>query len=164
MIPKELLDKIDALNREDKLNLIKNLSQQLEETKYDIPIEIFNNKTLSSLEAIVKYLREEFDLRFVKIANILNRSDKTIWITYKIAKKKLPTKFYVQESQIRIPVGVFSDRKISVLENIIFYLKNRDLSYDEITKIMNRKYSTIVTVYNRAIKKNKPNAKKNVKK
>ena len=144
---------IDHLSIEEKLKIYQYLQKNLEDTKYDIPVEIFNNKHLSALEAIKKYLREEFGLRFVKIANILNRSDKTIWTTYKSAKKNLPTKYYGRESKIRIPVGAFSDRKISVLENIIFFLKNREFSYDNIAKIMNRKYSTIVTVFNRAVKK-----------
>ena len=99
-------------------------------TKDLLPISIFDNDELSCLETIVKYLKEELKLRFHEIALMLNRNDRTIWATYNIAFKKRKEKLPAKNSKFFIPVSIFTERKLSVLEAIVSYLKdNFNLRY-----------------------------------
>ena len=119
-----------------------------------LPISIFSNDELSCLETIVKYLKEEFNLRFHEIALLLNRNDRTIWSTYNIACKKRKERLLVKDSKFFIPVSILQNRKFSVLEAIVSYLKdNFNLRYSEIAVLLNRDERNMWTVYNRAKKK-----------
>jgi len=53
-----------------------------------IPSFIFRDRSLSVLEAIVEYLKEQKQLTFHEIAVLLNRDDRTIWTVYTRGKKK----------------------------------------------------------------------------
>ena len=53
-----------------------------------IPSTIFLDRSLSVLEAISEYLKEEKGLSYHEIAVFLNRDDRTIWTCYNRAKKK----------------------------------------------------------------------------
>ena len=57
-------------------------------SKISIPSSILANRSLSVLEAISKYLKEEKGLTYHEIAVLLNRDDRTIWTCYNRAKKK----------------------------------------------------------------------------
>ncbi|MBI4141450.1 hypothetical protein HY484_00835 [Candidatus Woesearchaeota archaeon] len=57
-------------------------------TRYTIPLEILNNKTLSVAEHIVKNLKETYELSYHEIAQILKRNDRTVWTLYNRAIKK----------------------------------------------------------------------------
>ena len=60
-----------------------------------------------------------------------------------------------EDSVILIPLSVFLDRGVSVLEAVSEYLKDsKELSYHEIAVLLNRNDRTIWTCYNRAKKKN----------
>ena len=122
-----------------------------------IPISVFKNDYLASLENIVKYLRENLLLSFKQIGALTNRNEIALAVTYRNAKKKLPAKFVVEEiSPYSIPVSVLKDRKLSVLENISSYLKDTfGLTYHSIAVLLNRDDRTIWTVYQRAKKKSK---------
>jgi len=118
-----------------------------------IPVHIFNNK-LSSLETIVKYLKENLSLKYSEIAKLLNRNDRTIWTTYSNSKKKLSKKFAIKENKFFIPVSVISNRSLSVLESIVCYLKDDcNLKYSQIALILHRDQRTIWTVHNRGGRK-----------
>ena len=119
-----------------------------------LPISIFDNNELSCLESIVKYLKEELKLKFHEIAFLLNRDDRTIWTTYNFACKKRKIKLNAKESKFPIPISIFTNRKLSVLESIAGYLKdNFNLRYSEIAALLNRDERNIWTVYNRYKKK-----------
>lgn len=119
-----------------------------------IPISIFEIKGLSALESICKYLKEELDLNYTKVALLLNRDSRTIWTTYNNAVKKRKEKLSVKESRFFVPVSVFKDRKFSVLEALVSYLKeNFNLRYSEIAVLLRRDERNIWTVYNRYKKK-----------
>lgn len=121
-----------------------------------IPVSIFEVPNLSALEAICKYLKEELDLNFAKIALLLNRNSRTIWTTYNNAIKKTKQKLSVKESKFFIPVSIFKNRKFSVLETIVSYLKDTfNLRYSQIAVLLTRDERNIWTVYNRAKKKKK---------
>ncbi len=53
-----------------------------------VPSSIFRDRSLSVLEAIVEYLKDQQHLTFHEIAILLNRDDRTIWTVYTRGKKK----------------------------------------------------------------------------
>ena len=147
-----LFSRLKSLSKPEKIEVISFLTKQLKENS--LPIFIFKNNSLSALEAIVKYLKEEYNLNYAEISRRLNRSSKTIWVTYQRAKKKMPKKLK-GKSDIFIPVEIFQNRKFSVLEILVSYLKQeQEISYKDIAKLINRNYRTVLTVYRRFRKKN----------
>ena len=110
-----------------------------------IPISIFKDN--SPLEALVKYLKENLNLSLSEIASLLNRDQRTIWITYDNASRKINGLEGL--SKKLIPINVFSNRKLSILENTVYYLVNKGISLNNIAKILNRNYKTIWTTYSR---------------
>ena len=125
-----------------------------------IPCSIFSKK-LSSLETIAKYLVEDKGLSFSRIADLLNRNSKTIWQAYKSAVKKHPSKFVIKESRYFFPVWILRERKFSVLENIVVYLRDElKLSNKEVADLLKRNIKTTWTCYNRAEKKRSKQKKK----
>src|SRR3989344_4348557 len=121
-----------------------------------IPVSIFEVSNLSALEVICKYLKEDLELNYSKIALLLNRNNRTIWTTYNNAVKKRKERLPIKESKFFIPVSALSIRKFSVLESIVHYLKNNfNLRYSQIANLLNRDERNIWAVYNRAVKKKK---------
>lgn len=53
-----------------------------------IPSSIFCDRSLSVLEVLVAYLKDQKHLTFHEIARLLNRDDRTIWTVYTRGKKK----------------------------------------------------------------------------
>ena len=123
-----------------------------------IPIDVFTNGA-SGLESISHYLKEVIGLRYCQIAGMLNRDDRTIWGAARSGKQK--TEAIAASSQIKIPLSIFKDRSLSVLEAVSEYLKeSQNLRYCTIAALLNKDQRTIWTVYNRAKQKRK-NAKAN---
>jgi len=136
----------------DLLDLL--LKKRVESRPEMIPVSIFDNDKLSSLEAIIKYLKENLYFGSGKIAKILNRNISTISSTYGKAKSKLSSEFAIGDSKYFIPVEEISSRRFSVLESIVKFLKEKySLSNNQIAKLLNRDSKTIWTVYARAKKK-----------
>lgn len=129
------------------------LIHALEKKELLIPANIFN-PTLSGLETIVKFLRENFHLRNNVIAHFLHRSEKTIWQAYDASKRKHPDFFTLQPSLYYVPVAVIASRRLSVLESIVVHIKDSyNLSYHEIAVVLHRDDRTVWTVYQRALRK-----------
>ena len=149
-ISKNILIKFNELSEANKIELISILLKQLKASAQNqVPIGIFANK-LSSLEAIVKYLRENMEYRLSKIAKLLNRNSKSIWSTYHNAKKKMPSGLSNPDSAITIPTSIFADRKLSVLETLVSHLKDLELTNHEIALLLQLNDRTIWSVYNKA--------------
>ena len=53
-----------------------------------IPIRILRDRSLSVLETIVEFLKENKELSFHEIGVLLNRDERNIWTVYNRAKKK----------------------------------------------------------------------------
>jgi len=143
---------------QDKFNLtpeeILNLLDKKKKHTITIPLSIFQNDELSSLEMISKYLKEELNLRFCEIAFLLNRDDRTIWDAYNSSQEKMKERLTVEPSRYSVPLTVFHNRTLAVLEAITQYLKDEcDLRYCQIARLLNRDDRTIWTVYQRAKKK-----------
>ncbi len=118
-----------------------------------IPVSIFI-KELSGLETICKYLKENLKLKYSKIASLLNRDHRTIWITYNNSIKKKKELFIVKETPYLIPISLFVNRKFSVMEILVSYLKeNYSLSFAQIAELLQRDQRNIWTIYSRYKKK-----------
>ena len=159
-----LLSIISTLPNEEKLKLISQMLGDLSSEKIEardlvlskeilIPIGIFDNNVLGSLEAIVKFLHENSELKFSKIAAMLNRDQKTIWSTYSNASKKLSKFFNNPSNKIFVPASAFANRKFSTLESLVGYLKDLGFSNHEIASMLRLDDRTIWTVYDKVKKK-----------
>ena len=144
-----------ALSDEEINKLLKQLLKpKPPKEEINIPVSIFKNQNLGSLEAIVKYLRENLKLKFSLIASLTNRDERALAVTYRNARLKMPSSLPIETSEYSIPVSILADRKISVLEHVAYYLKTTyNLNYHQVAVILNRDDRTIWTVYQRAVKK-----------
>lgn len=116
-----------------------------------IPVSIFSGD-LSGLESLVLYLKEEKNKTVTQIASVLNRNKNTIYTTLKAAHKKKGK--LILEAQLKIPISIFSNRKFSILESLVVYLKEtKGLTLKAISELTKKHYSTIKTTYWRAKKK-----------
>lgn len=131
----------------------KDILSYLQKPRNEIPLSIFTKK-LSSLETITKFLRENQQLNFVKMAELTNRNQKALCRTYHNAKNKQKESFKDIESEFYFPIHILKNRNLSVLESIVIYLKEKlNLSLIKISSSLKRDPSTIWTIYNRALKK-----------
>jgi hypothetical protein len=143
-----------GLSEDEILSILNQIEDSIVKEEVAIPITIYDNKELSILETSCKYLKEELNLNYHQIAELLNRDDRTIWTTYNNASKKRKERLWSKETRIFVPSSVFKDRKLGVLESIVLYLKDKiGLRYSEIGILLNRDERNIWTVYNRAVKK-----------
>ena len=121
-----------------------------------LPLDIFTNGA-SGLESISKYLKDIQGLRYCEIASLINRDSRTIWGACKSANEKSPDAI-CGDSSIKVPISIFEDRSLSVLEALAEYLKEiLNLRYCKIASLLNKDQRTIWTVYKRAKKKRKLN-------
>ena len=93
-VEKKLLDTLSYLREqgfssEEIIELISKLLRVEAKEEVKVPISVFNNEYLSSLENIVKYLRENLLLSFKQIAGLTNRNEIALAVTYRNAKKKM---------------------------------------------------------------------------
>lgn len=58
------------------------------ETKYNMPLILIRDRSLSISEHIVRHLKEDYNLKYTDIAKMLKRDSKTIWTLYKRANEK----------------------------------------------------------------------------
>lgn len=129
--------------------IIRLITKEKKPKAVEIPVCIFSNR-LSALETIVKYLKENLNLKYSEIAKLLNRNDRTIWATYSNSRKKYIKKFAVKDNKYFIPALIISNRSLSVLESIVSYMKdNLNLRYSQIALMLCRDQRTVWTVYNR---------------
>ena len=160
-----ITSKFKDLSKDNKVELVSHFINELKrihgvseqeilgKKEVSIPVGVFGNDVLSSLEAIVKYLKEELKIKFSKIARLLNRSNKTIWATYHNASKKMPSSFGAVSRDILIPASAISNRSFSTLESVVGFIKDLDYSNHEVALMLHLDDRTIWTVYGRVKKK-----------
>ena len=98
------------LSAVENINLSTELNAKSITNDIRINVLIFNNKSLSSLEAIAKYLREEKMLRFGIIAKLLCRSLNNVSDAYYSARQKMPLPYAINEnieSNHYLPLDIF---------------------------------------------------------
>ena len=143
-----LMDKYD-ISFEDVVSLLQ--KKRAESEMNSIPVELFQERRLGILEIAVKILKEEKNLRYSEIARILNRDERTVWVSYAHALQKRKARFVPKESMYLIPVSIFSDRKLAPLQAVVQHLKDKyHLSYHEIGVLLHRDDRIIWATYNRA--------------
>ena len=130
----------------------KKEAEKIKEIK--IPIEIFK-QTTSPSESLCKYLKENKNLKFAEISKLINRDQRTIWLNYRNARKKKKEKIQIKDAkpELSIPINIFSNRKLSILESLIFYLREKQLKNIEIANLLNKDSRNIHTFYKRALNK-----------
>jgi hypothetical protein len=139
---------------------INNYKKEREILEPCVYLSLFSDKKLGILECLVKCLKENFSMNFSKIAKLLNRNDRTIWTSYKNAKFKHKEKFNLNDKGFKIPFSVFASRNRGPLQNLIIFSKEElKLSFSEISKILNRNYTTIWLSYHNGTKKRGLNEK-----
>lgn len=146
----------------NELELIEALESFLEEYKEDrersnghnIPLEVFSDRTLGVLETAVKYLKENNQLNYSRIAEVLNRDDRTIWVSYNNTRKKCKRRFKTTDMGYIVPVSIFSDRKLGPLEALVVYVRDSlNLSFKEMSIVLKRDYRTVWISYRNGLKK-----------
>ena len=143
-----------ALSFEEIISLLK----QKESKDILIPTFILRDRNLGILEAVTKYLKEELNLTYHKIAVLLNRDDRVVWVTYNKAIKKKKERFAIAEPNYWLSVSIFTDTELGPLEAISKNLvDNAKLDFSEIAKLLNRDNKSIWACYNRAKNKLKKN-------
>ena len=116
-----------------------------------VPVAIFAGK-LSPAEALAKFLKENHDLGYHEISQLIGRNERGIWANYKRAFKKMPWPFEINNS-ITVPVSIFDSEK-SILEALVTYLKEaKKMRNKKIAQLLNKNPANIWTVHNRAKKK-----------
>lgn len=141
----------------EELHLSDQEITKIVESKKEIlaPVSIFRNK-LSTLEILVKFLKETKQLTFSEISRLLNRDERTIWHAYHRTVKK-GIKIIIVDSDLTIPVSLFASREYSPLETLVAYLKDsHQLKFNEIAALLDCSPKTVWTVYNRKQKKDAP--------
>ena len=125
----------------------------LKQNDIQIPISIFLNKA-GPLESLVKYLKDEKKLSIKSISDRLNRNVQTIWTTFRNIKNK---KLLFEDKGEKVPLHIFSKNENSILESLVFYLKETSkLRFCEISKILKRDTRTVWIYYHRyTAKKNR---------
>ncbi|MFA7708209.1 MAG: right-handed parallel beta-helix repeat-containing protein, partial [Candidatus Pacearchaeota archaeon] len=116
-----------------------------------IPLSIFKLE-VSPAEALCKYLRENKGLSVSEITRLINRNKSSVSINYKNAVKKLKERIN-QEDEFFVDINIFSNRKLSILENVIKYLKEKGFRNIEIANLLNKDQRNISTLYSRVQKK-----------
>ena len=95
-------------------------------------------------------------MKFREIGELLDRSERTIWINYRNSKLKKKDKIKVSDKKgegLSIPIEIFANRKLSVLESVVLYLREKGLRNSEVSKRLDKDPRNIWTIYNRAKKK-----------
>ena len=117
----------------------------------EIPLGVFN-QGISPAEALAKYLKENMKMRFSEIANKINRDERTIWINYRDANKKKKEKMRI-EKKMFVSIEIFADRRLSILESVVYYFKEKGYRNIEIAEMLGRDQRNISTLYLRIKKK-----------
>ncbi len=138
-----------AIARRKKKKRKKKTHNKLLEEQ-EIPLSIFT-KQLGGLEAVVKYMKENLELTYKEISELIYRDQRTVWSAYNKAKQKISEEL-IEDSKITIKTGIFSE-KLTVLETVVAYLKQKQLRNKQIAELLNRDERNIFTIYSRAKEK-----------
>lgn len=148
----QLLNLVEGLQRRAKISLA-DVEHTLTPSGILLPSSIFCEE-LTPFESICLYLKDYHHFTYHSIASLINRDDRTIWTVYQHAAKKQKKKFILKKDGVMIPVKILQDRRLSVLEQIVTYLKEYyGFTYHQIAVLIKRDDRTIWTVYQRGLQK-----------
>ena len=121
--------------------------------QFFVPVTIFVKK-LSPFESIVKFMKENEGKKLSEIGKLTGRTTASVWQTYRHAQEKVKSVLKPKETAYLIPLDVIKEKKFSILESIVIYLKdNFDLTYRAIGKLLQRNERTVWTVYQKGKKR-----------
>jgi hypothetical protein len=124
------------------------------EHSVSVPVPIFKEKALTHLEALIKYLKDTEKLSYEQISKALHRDNSAVSAIHRKACKKKARPLVACDDDFCIPLSVFGNRQLSILENLTEYLKDTaKLRYHEIANLIDRDQRTIWTSYMRAKQK-----------
>jgi hypothetical protein len=149
---KEIIEKIISEIQEKYKITRKEIFELIDVKELKIPITIFN-KNVGALESLTKYMKENLNMNYSQIAKLVKRDDRTIWTAYKKACEKYAEPFIIKETEVYVPLEIFGDRNLTVLESVIVYLKNKSLSYKYISELVDRDQRNVWTIYSNALRK-----------
>ena len=137
---------IAGLDREQLLLLKEKIESALHEDEILLPVSIFSID-LSPGEALVQYLHENRDMPLSQVAELLHKSNSTIWTTYSNARDKgVELK---DDGGLRFPLSRYTD-KYSLLESIVIYLRDeKHLSNKKVAQLLGRSQPVTSIAYNR---------------
>lgn len=143
-----LYEKLQKKYGKDAKDIIAKLSKEVL-----VPVSVFTSEP-SRLETLARFLKENKGMEFNAIAELLGRSNKTIWQAYNFSKKKYSEKLIEDYSTYNISASIFKNRRLSNLENLVIYLKEKfNLKFSKIAALIHRDQRTVWTVYTRGLKK-----------
>ncbi|MFH0869575.1 MAG: hypothetical protein V1866_00780 [archaeon] len=116
------------------------------ENELYLPISIFQSN-LAPLQVVVKYLKEVKGLQNRQIAHLLDRDVRTIWSTYAAVKNKKP--LVLANTSLTIPLSAFKNSQLSILESLVSFLRESNLTYADIARMIGRDQRTVWTVHAR---------------
>ncbi|MBR9692477.1 hypothetical protein GOV07_00950 [Candidatus Woesearchaeota archaeon] len=117
-----------------------------------VPVTVFTT-TLSPLEAIIKFLKEERGMKYSVISRLLARDQRCIRITYLRAAKKAPVRFKPAASRTMFPLALLRDRSLSPAEQVTRFLRGEGLRYCDIARLLGKDDRTIWTLARRSEEK-----------
>jgi len=83
---------------------------------------------------------------------LINRDPRTVGVNYRNAvKKKLKVEFV--DGGLRIPIEIFADRKLSVMESVVGFLKKKGLRNNEIALMLGKDERVVGTLLSRVKRK-----------
>ncbi len=129
---------------------LKKEQTQDSKTKVRVPLSIFTSE-IGAAESLCKYLHENKKMRFNEISRLINRDQRTVWTSYTQASEKkesLPV-----EEGISLPVDIFSDRRFSILESVVYYLRERGFTNVEVARLLGKDPRNTYTLYARHAQK-----------
>jgi hypothetical protein len=135
---------------------IGNVKEVFSESEILVPTKVFCDRSLSFLESLVEYLKENLKLSFHEIAVLTNRDERNIWTLYdRVRKKRALNPPSIKSAPIaQIPLSVVKDRSVSILEIVVEYLRDKaGMTNHQIAILLNRSDKTVSTVYIRTKKK-----------
>ncbi|MDD5193739.1 MAG: GEVED domain-containing protein, partial [Candidatus Nanoarchaeia archaeon] len=130
----------ELISEEKEIKITKNI---------EVPISIFKEDS-GPAEMLCTYLHENLNLKFSEISRLINRNPRTVWMNYHNSNKK---KIIPDETSLKIPVNLFSDRRLSILESLVKYMKEKGFRNKEIAIFLNQDQRVISTLYSRVNKK-----------
>lgn len=145
-IPKDVL-----VNLLEKVNHV--LMEKHDVVSEDVPVDIFSSG-LSPAEALVKYLKENREMSYHEIGDALARDERGIWGSYNRAKEKMG-QMMAGSSEYTVPIKIFRNRKLSIMEAVIKELHKQGMDLKKIAKLLGKSYNTVYTTYTRSNKKEK---------
>jgi len=151
-----ILDVIDSLKTEFNVSGSEIISLLISVDKEMVPLEIFSDRHLSGLQALVKYLKENLGYKNVQIASLLNKDTRSIWSAYDKSKSRVKSKYAINESKKLVPISIFQATD-SVLEALVVFLRKEKWSNGSIALVLRRSEGTISNLYKRGVNHNGSN-------